>query len=187
MRLCDALSRTSTFWSLMFTTTPLSVRSRMSTSHRYLGVVVPLAVTMSVLFGRRLPFTAREMFVTQCMPAPVSPSHIVFAPKAAIAGIDCITEVKIACVSVSPRTCAKWSLKAASPRVMSAMRTKMTLHMANLWGKWRRTSAARASPRPRALNPSVTAWYALLMRAYVEGCDDVICNSLYPPESSESS
>eukprot|EP00965_Chrysotila_dentata_P008382 273204-Pleurochrysis_carterae.AAC.1 len=33
MRLCDALSRTSTFFSLMFTTTPLSVRSGMSTSH----------------------------------------------------------------------------------------------------------------------------------------------------------
>eukprot|EP00965_Chrysotila_dentata_P130654 4319790-Pleurochrysis_carterae.AAC.1 len=60
MRLCEALSKTSTFFSLMFTTTPLSVRSGMSTSHRYLGMVVPLAVTMRVLFGRRLPSTASE-------------------------------------------------------------------------------------------------------------------------------
>eukprot|EP00965_Chrysotila_dentata_P113915 3766465-Pleurochrysis_carterae.AAC.1 len=62
----------------MFTTTPVSVRSGMSTSQRYLGVVVPLAVTMSVLLGRRLPFTASEVLVSQCMPAPVSPSHIVW-------------------------------------------------------------------------------------------------------------
>eukprot|EP00965_Chrysotila_dentata_P248783 6208536-Pleurochrysis_carterae.AAC.2 len=54
------------------------------------------------------------------------------------------------------------------------MSTKRTLLMVSPWGKWRRTSTARASPRPKALNPSVTAWYALLMRAYVEGWDDVI-------------
>eukprot|EP00965_Chrysotila_dentata_P196447 6177580-Pleurochrysis_carterae.AAC.2 len=69
----------------------------MSTLHRYLGVVVPLAVTISVLLGRRLPFTASEELVTQCIPAPVSPSHIIFAPEAAIVGIDCMTDVKIAC------------------------------------------------------------------------------------------
>eukprot|EP00965_Chrysotila_dentata_P161145 5321006-Pleurochrysis_carterae.AAC.1 len=62
---------------------------------------------MSVLLWRRLPFTASEVFVAQCMPAPVSPSHIVFAPEAAIAGMSCMTAVKIACVSVLPRTCAK--------------------------------------------------------------------------------
>eukprot|EP00965_Chrysotila_dentata_P213068 6187414-Pleurochrysis_carterae.AAC.1 len=105
------------------------------------------------------------------MPAPVSPSHIVLAPEAAIVGIDRMTEVKIACISVSPRTCAKWSSKAASPRVMSAMRMKRALHMVNPCGKWRRTSAARASRHPRAPKPSVTAWYAPLMRAYVDGCD----------------
>eukprot|EP00965_Chrysotila_dentata_P097885 3236281-Pleurochrysis_carterae.AAC.2 len=150
MRLCEALSRKSTFCSLMFTTIPLSVRNGISTAHRYLGVVVPLAVTISVLFGSRLPFTASEMLVTQCIPAPVSPSHIVFAPEAAIAGIDCMTEVKIACVSVSPCTCAKWSLlKAVSPRVTSAMRMNKALHIANPCGKWRRTSPACASPRPR--------------------------------------
>eukprot|EP00965_Chrysotila_dentata_P143502 4741359-Pleurochrysis_carterae.AAC.1 len=70
---------------------------------------------MSVWFGRMLPFTAREVFVAQCMPAPVSPSHIVLALEAAIAGIDCMTDVNIACVSASPRTCAKWSSIAASP------------------------------------------------------------------------
>eukprot|EP00965_Chrysotila_dentata_P034838 1159781-Pleurochrysis_carterae.AAC.1 len=73
---------------------PLSVRSGMSTSHRYLDVVVPLAVTMSgvQLLCRRLPFTANAVLVTQCMPAPVSPSHIVLAPVAAIAGMDCMIE-----------------------------------------------------------------------------------------------
>eukprot|EP00965_Chrysotila_dentata_P049144 1629992-Pleurochrysis_carterae.AAC.1 len=60
MRLCDALSRTSTFRSVMVMMSPLSVRSGMSTSHRCLGVVVPFAVTMSLWFGRMLPFTARE-------------------------------------------------------------------------------------------------------------------------------
>eukprot|EP00965_Chrysotila_dentata_P060097 1993382-Pleurochrysis_carterae.AAC.1 len=108
------------------------------------------------------------------MPALVSPSHIVLAPEAAIVGIDCMTEVKIACVSVSPRTCAKWSLKAASPRVMSATRMKSTLHTMNPCGNCRLTSAARASPRPRALKPSLTAWYAPLMRTCVDGCDAVI-------------
>eukprot|EP00965_Chrysotila_dentata_P134293 4440794-Pleurochrysis_carterae.AAC.1 len=104
---------------------------------------------MRVLFGRWLPFTASEMLVAQCIPAPVSLSHIVFAPEAAIAGIDCMIEVKIACFSVSFRTCAKWSLKAASPRVMSAMRMNRVLHIANPCGDWRRTSATCANPRPR--------------------------------------
>eukprot|EP00965_Chrysotila_dentata_P088026 2906133-Pleurochrysis_carterae.AAC.1 len=54
MRLWDALSRTSTFRSVMVTTAPLSVRSGISTLHQCLGVVVPLAVTMSVLFGHML-------------------------------------------------------------------------------------------------------------------------------------
>eukprot|EP00965_Chrysotila_dentata_P193559 6175840-Pleurochrysis_carterae.AAC.1 len=57
---------------------------------------------------------------------------------------------------------------------MSAMRMKRALHMVNPCGKWRRTSAARASPRPRALKPSLTARYAPLMRTYVDGCDAVI-------------
>eukprot|EP00965_Chrysotila_dentata_P154693 5111508-Pleurochrysis_carterae.AAC.1 len=70
MRLWNALSRTSTFWSVMVTTTSLSVRSGMSTSHRYLGVVVPLAVTMSVLFGRTLSFTARETLRRSAGPHP---------------------------------------------------------------------------------------------------------------------
>eukprot|EP00965_Chrysotila_dentata_P078515 2587285-Pleurochrysis_carterae.AAC.1 len=108
------------------------------------------------------------------MPAPVSPSHIVFAPDAAIAGMDCMTAVKIACVSVLPRTCAKWSLNAASPRVMSAMRMKRALHIAKPCGKCCRTSAARASPCLRALSLSLTARYAPLMRTYVNGCDAVI-------------
>eukprot|EP00965_Chrysotila_dentata_P112850 3728804-Pleurochrysis_carterae.AAC.1 len=41
---------------------------------------------MSVEFGRRLPFTASDASVIQCMPAPVSPSRIVLALAAAI---DC--------------------------------------------------------------------------------------------------
>eukprot|EP00965_Chrysotila_dentata_P151844 5017433-Pleurochrysis_carterae.AAC.1 len=62
MMLCDAFCSTSTFLSLMLTTSPFFVRRGMSTSQRYLGVVVPLAVTMSVEFGRRLPFTASDEF-----------------------------------------------------------------------------------------------------------------------------
>eukprot|EP00965_Chrysotila_dentata_P138454 4579672-Pleurochrysis_carterae.AAC.1 len=54
------------------------------------------------------------------------------------------------------------------------MRMKRALHIANPCGKWRRTSAARASPRPRALSLSLTARYAPLMRTYVDGCDAVI-------------
>eukprot|EP00965_Chrysotila_dentata_P011960 393152-Pleurochrysis_carterae.AAC.2 len=91
------------------------------------------------------------------MPAPVSPSHIVLAPVAAIAGMNCMAEVKIACVSVSPRLCAKWSLKAASPRVMSPTRIQSTLHTVNPYGSCRLTSAARTSPCPRALSSSLTA------------------------------
>eukprot|EP00965_Chrysotila_dentata_P021825 723151-Pleurochrysis_carterae.AAC.1 len=55
------------------------------------------------------------------------------------------------------------------------MRMNRALHMANPCGKWRRTSATCANPRPRVWRPSVTAWYAPLMRAYVDhGCDAVI-------------
>eukprot|EP00965_Chrysotila_dentata_P217417 6189975-Pleurochrysis_carterae.AAC.4 len=54
------------------------------------------------------------------------------------------------------------------------MSIKRALHMAKPCGKWRRNSAARANPRPRALKPSVTVWYAPLIRAYVDGCDAVI-------------
>eukprot|EP00965_Chrysotila_dentata_P150572 4974480-Pleurochrysis_carterae.AAC.1 len=74
----------------MATVSPLFVHSGRSTSHLYLGVVVPYAVTMTVVFVRRLPVTASEVSVIQCMPAPVSPSHMVFAPIAAIVGIACM-------------------------------------------------------------------------------------------------
>eukprot|EP00965_Chrysotila_dentata_P243933 6205688-Pleurochrysis_carterae.AAC.1 len=70
------MSSTSTFFRRSVTTAPLSVRSGRSTSHRYLGWVVPLAVTMSVLFACTIPATAMRMSVTQCIPAPVSPSHM---------------------------------------------------------------------------------------------------------------
>eukprot|EP00965_Chrysotila_dentata_P190572 6173973-Pleurochrysis_carterae.AAC.2 len=63
----------------------------MSTSDRYLGVVVPLAVTIKVVSGRRLPLAARATSVMQCMPAPVSPSDMFLAPLVAGAGTDCIT------------------------------------------------------------------------------------------------
>eukprot|EP00965_Chrysotila_dentata_P003623 119225-Pleurochrysis_carterae.AAC.4 len=92
MRLCDALLSTSAFLSLIATVFPLSVRSGRSTSRLYLGVVVPFAVTMTLVLVRRLPFTASEVSVMQCMPAPVSPSHIVLAPVAAIVGIDCMAD-----------------------------------------------------------------------------------------------
>eukprot|EP00965_Chrysotila_dentata_P141372 4672571-Pleurochrysis_carterae.AAC.1 len=75
---------------------------------------------MTVVLVRRLPFTASEVSVTQCMPAPVSPSHIALVPIAAMVGSVCIAEEYIACVSAFPRRCAIWSLNAASPRVMSA-------------------------------------------------------------------
>eukprot|EP00965_Chrysotila_dentata_P032835 1094530-Pleurochrysis_carterae.AAC.1 len=107
MRFCDALCNTSTFLSLILMTSPFSVGSGMSTLQRYLGVVVPLAVTVSVEFGRRLPFTANEAFVMQCMPAPVSPSHIVLALAVAIAGVDSMMDAYTACASASPRRCAK--------------------------------------------------------------------------------
>eukprot|EP00965_Chrysotila_dentata_P071474 2361584-Pleurochrysis_carterae.AAC.1 len=128
----------------------------------------------SVVGAYALPFTARETFVMQRIPAPVSLSHIVLALEAAIVGIDCMTEVNIACVSVSPRTCAKWSLNAATPRVMSAMITKRTLHIASPCGAWCLISAARASPRLSALTPALIVWHALLMRVYVDGCEDVL-------------
>eukprot|EP00965_Chrysotila_dentata_P135966 4494899-Pleurochrysis_carterae.AAC.1 len=48
MRLCDALLSTSTPVSRRSTTLPLFVRNGRSTSQQYLGVVVPLAVTMRV-------------------------------------------------------------------------------------------------------------------------------------------
>eukprot|EP00965_Chrysotila_dentata_P110133 3639387-Pleurochrysis_carterae.AAC.1 len=73
------------------TTAPLSVRSDRSTSQRYLGRVVPLAVTMSVLFACTLPATAMRTSVIQCIPAPVSPNHFDLALiGAAPAGNDCI-------------------------------------------------------------------------------------------------
>eukprot|EP00965_Chrysotila_dentata_P001064 34602-Pleurochrysis_carterae.AAC.1 len=34
---------------------------------------------MTVVLVRRLPFTASEVSVMQCMPAPVPPSHMAFA------------------------------------------------------------------------------------------------------------
>eukprot|EP00965_Chrysotila_dentata_P056801 1884860-Pleurochrysis_carterae.AAC.1 len=61
MRLCDALLSTRTFLSRMDTVSPLLVRNGRSTSHLYFGVVVPFAVTMTVVLVRRLPFTASEV------------------------------------------------------------------------------------------------------------------------------
>eukprot|EP00965_Chrysotila_dentata_P059714 1980976-Pleurochrysis_carterae.AAC.2 len=75
----------------MQTISPFSVRTGMSTSQRYLGVIVPFAMTLNVEFRRRLSLTASDACVMQCMHAPVSPSHIVMALAAAIVGIDCMT------------------------------------------------------------------------------------------------
>eukprot|EP00965_Chrysotila_dentata_P013195 435444-Pleurochrysis_carterae.AAC.1 len=61
MKLCEALLSTSTFLSRIDMVFPLLVRSGRSTSHLYLGVVVPIAVTMTVVLVRRLPFTASEV------------------------------------------------------------------------------------------------------------------------------
>eukprot|EP00965_Chrysotila_dentata_P144226 4763426-Pleurochrysis_carterae.AAC.1 len=145
MRLWEALSSTSTSLSRMRTMAPFFVRNGRSTSHLYFCVVVPLAVTMRVLLGRRLPFTASDVLVMQCIPAPVSPSHIAFPPDAgANAGINSMTYVKISFVSASLRTFAKRSLKAASPRVMSAMSAKRALHIASPCGIRCRISATRA-------------------------------------------
>eukprot|EP00965_Chrysotila_dentata_P087029 2873147-Pleurochrysis_carterae.AAC.1 len=84
-----------------------------------------------VLSGRRLPSKASDLLVTQYTPAPESPSHIVLAPDAANAGLDSMTDVNISCAFALLRTFAKRSLKAASPQVMGAMRTKSTLHIAS--------------------------------------------------------
>eukprot|EP00965_Chrysotila_dentata_P144125 4760988-Pleurochrysis_carterae.AAC.2 len=62
---------------------------------------------MSVEFGRRLPFTASDEFVRQCMPARASPSHMVLALAAAIAGDDSRTDAYTACASASPCRCVK--------------------------------------------------------------------------------
>eukprot|EP00965_Chrysotila_dentata_P137593 4551743-Pleurochrysis_carterae.AAC.1 len=83
-----------------------------------------------------------------------------------------MTEVNIACVSASSRTCAKWWSIIASPRVTSAMITKRMLHVTSPCGACRRISAARASPRMSVLTPFLRVWYASPMRAYVDGCDD---------------
>eukprot|EP00965_Chrysotila_dentata_P121492 4016633-Pleurochrysis_carterae.AAC.1 len=79
-QLCDALSSTNIFARRSATTFPSALRSGRSTSHRYLGLVVPFAVTIiSVELARTLSLTAKAMSVMQCMPAPVSPSHMAFA------------------------------------------------------------------------------------------------------------
>eukprot|EP00965_Chrysotila_dentata_P126638 4187596-Pleurochrysis_carterae.AAC.1 len=77
MRLCDALLSTRTLLSLTDTVFPVLVRSGRSRSRLYLGVVVPFAVTMTVVL---------------CMPAPVSPSHMAFAPIAAVVGNACMAD-----------------------------------------------------------------------------------------------
>eukprot|EP00965_Chrysotila_dentata_P249166 6208757-Pleurochrysis_carterae.AAC.2 len=111
-KFCDALSSTSMFDRRSATTFPSVVRSGRSTSHRYFGLVVPLAVTISVELLRTLPLTAMFTSVTQCMPAPVSASHIAFAQVgAAPVGMNC----RIACVSCAPLFRTKWLAKAASP------------------------------------------------------------------------
>eukprot|EP00965_Chrysotila_dentata_P136449 4512111-Pleurochrysis_carterae.AAC.1 len=63
-------------------------------SHRYFGLVVPFAVTMTVFFVRRLPGMARLVSVTQCIPAPVSPSHMAL-PLATLSavGMACMIAV----------------------------------------------------------------------------------------------
>eukprot|EP00965_Chrysotila_dentata_P084643 2793655-Pleurochrysis_carterae.AAC.1 len=114
-----------------------------------------------VLLGRRLPSTASDLFATQCMPAAVFPSHIVLAPDAANAGVECMTEVNISYASASLRTFAKRSLKAASPRVISAIRLKSKLHIASPCGMRCRSSAMRASLALNALQVSVMAWPSL--------------------------
>eukprot|EP00965_Chrysotila_dentata_P101886 3363100-Pleurochrysis_carterae.AAC.1 len=61
----------------MLMTSPFSVQSGMSTSQRcWVWLCRWPCLTMSVEFGRRLPFTASDASVMQCMPAPGSPSHM---------------------------------------------------------------------------------------------------------------
>eukprot|EP00965_Chrysotila_dentata_P037017 1231786-Pleurochrysis_carterae.AAC.6 len=93
--MCDALSRPRTFVSRSAVTWPSVVRSCRSTSHLFFGLGVPLAVTISVLLAAcTLPLTAFATSVTQCIPAPVSPSHIALA-QVCIGpdGIDCMMAV----------------------------------------------------------------------------------------------
>eukprot|EP00965_Chrysotila_dentata_P151042 4991672-Pleurochrysis_carterae.AAC.1 len=149
MRLCDALLSTRTFLSLIVAISPSFVRSGRSTSHLYLGVVVPFAVTMTVVLVRRLPFNASEVSEMQCMPAPVSPCRMAFVPFAAIVGNACMADA-----------CATWSLNVASPRVMSAVMTKSRLHIVRPWGRLRRSAAALASPLLNARIRSRMARYA---------------------------
>eukprot|EP00965_Chrysotila_dentata_P045295 1505118-Pleurochrysis_carterae.AAC.1 len=118
---------------------------------------------MRVLLERRLPFTASDVRMIQCIPAPVSPSHIAFAPDAANAGMDSMTHVKIFCASASLRTFAKRSLKDAPPWVMSAMSAERTLHIASPYGMRCRISATRASLCPNAFKLSTMARPMFLM------------------------
>eukprot|EP00965_Chrysotila_dentata_P046099 1532701-Pleurochrysis_carterae.AAC.2 len=144
MRLCDALLSTNTSVSRRSSTLPLSVRNGRSTSQRCLNLVVPFAATMRAEFERRLHAIAMDILVTRCMPGPVSPSQINFAPAAAIAGMDCMTAVWIDYARGESRKLTKRSSSAASPRMIFVISSFSTLQILKLCGKLRRISAARA-------------------------------------------
>eukprot|EP00965_Chrysotila_dentata_P036499 1214330-Pleurochrysis_carterae.AAC.1 len=71
---------------------------------------------MSVLLACTLPATAVHTSVTQCMPAPMSPSHIDLAlAGATLAGSDCMATEYAFCAMRASLTFAKRSATAASP------------------------------------------------------------------------
>eukprot|EP00965_Chrysotila_dentata_P158458 5234128-Pleurochrysis_carterae.AAC.1 len=79
--------------------------------------------------------------------------------------MDSMTDVKIPCASASLRTFAKWSSKAASPRVMNAMSAKKMLHVASPCGMRCRISVMGANLCPNALKLSTMVRPTFLMRA----------------------
>eukprot|EP00965_Chrysotila_dentata_P127374 4212241-Pleurochrysis_carterae.AAC.1 len=71
---------------------------------------------MSVLLACTLPATAMRMSVTQCMPAPVSPSHIDLTLAGATpTGSDCMATEYAFCAMRASLTFAKRSATASSP------------------------------------------------------------------------
>eukprot|EP00965_Chrysotila_dentata_P164486 5430317-Pleurochrysis_carterae.AAC.10 len=93
-KLCEALSSTSTVFSRSLMQSPLSDRSGRSTSPRNFGRVVrSLGGDDERAVCTHAATTAREMSVTQYMPALVSLSHIALATAGAFIGADSITDM----------------------------------------------------------------------------------------------
>eukprot|EP00965_Chrysotila_dentata_P145011 4788351-Pleurochrysis_carterae.AAC.1 len=94
------------------------------------------------------------------MPAPVSPSHMVLALAAAIAGVDSRTDVREVvverCVAVGDESYEN-EQEAAHRQSSWKIASQLNCSCQTLSKAWMRSQAAR---------------YALWMHAWVDGCDD---------------